>query len=372
VDIAPDVEIRRMSGEQSNTSMRIGEEAILKVYRRLQPGVHPEVEMGRFLTEVADYQNAPATLGSIELLGPDGVPTALAILHRFIRNQGDGWSFTLDYLIRYLQEIEVIPEDQREAEEQPHDLYRALAATLGRRVAELHQALAIETDDPAFKVEPASPQDFREWGDRIERQAAQARDALSQALTSGGLGDPVREMIEDLLGRWADLEAAIIRLVPKDLVIHKSRFHGDLHLGQVVVVREDFLILDFEGEPARSLEERRSKHSPMRDVAGMVRSLNYASWAALQEHSRTAPPPEPVVGNVHRWEVLAVENFLSAYRQGTVDCPTIPTNDEEFHQLLALFSLEKVLYEICYEAANRPDWLRIPVKGVLELIGPAE
>jgi maltose alpha-D-glucosyltransferase/alpha-amylase len=160
--------------------------------------------------------------------------------------------------------------------------------------------------------------------------------------------------------------------VPKDLIIHKSRFHGDLHLGQVVVVREDFLILDFEGEPARSLEERRSKHSPMRDVAGMVRSLNYASWAALQEHSRTAPSPEPVVGNVHRWEVLAVENFLSAYRHGTVGCPTIPTNDEEFHQLLALFSLEKVLYEICYEAANRPDWLRIPVKGMLELIEAAE
>jgi maltose alpha-D-glucosyltransferase/alpha-amylase len=371
VDITPDVEIRRMSGEQSNTSIRIGEEAILKMYRRLQSGVHPEVEMGRFLTDVAGYRNAPATLGSIEMIGPDGVPTGLAILHQFVRNQGDGWSFTLDYLIRYLQEIEVIPEDQREAEEQPHDLYRALAATLGRRVAELHQALATQTDDPGFKAEPASSDDFREWGDRIGKQALQARDALNRVLTAEHLSDAVRELVEDLLGRWADLEAAIGRLVPKDLVIHKSRFHGDLHLGQVVVVREDFLILDFEGEPARSIEERRTKHSPMRDVAGMIRSLNYAGWAALREHSRTAPPPEPVIGNVQHWEALALESFLAAYREGAAGCPTIPADDEEFGQLLALFSLEKALYEICYEASNRPDWLQIPMKGVLELIGPA-
>jgi maltose alpha-D-glucosyltransferase/alpha-amylase len=139
----------------------------------------------------------------------------------------------------------------------------------------------------------------------------------------------------------------------------------------VVVVREDFFILDFEGEPARPLEERRIKHSPMRDVAGMVRSLNYAGWSALLEHSRTAPPPEPVMGNVHHWEALAVENFLAAYREGTADCPTIPADDEEFDQLLALFSLEKALYEISYEAANRPDWLQIPVKGIIQLIGLA-
>jgi maltose alpha-D-glucosyltransferase/alpha-amylase len=374
VDLAPDPEIRRMGGEQSNTSVIIDEKAILKSYRRLQSGIHPEIEMGRFLTDVAGYENAPATLASIELIGADGVPMALGVMHQFVRNQGDGWSFTLDYLGRYLQDIEVLPEEEREreGEEQPHDLYRALAATLGRRVAELHQALAIETDDPAFKAEPASPDDFSGWGDRIGKQAVQARDALSRALTAVDLSDPVRELVQDLLSRWPDLESAITHLVPKDLVIHKSRFHGDLHLGQVVVVREDFLILDFEGEPARSLEERRIKHSPMRDVAGMMRSFNYAGWSALLEHSRTAPPPEPVVGNVHNWEALAVENFLAAYREGAAGCPTIPANDKEFGQLLALFSLEKALYEICYEAANRPDWLQIPLKGVLELIGSAE
>jgi maltose alpha-D-glucosyltransferase / alpha-amylase len=372
VEIAPDVEIRRMAGEQSNTSMRLGEEAILKVYRRLQSGVHPEIEMGRFLTDVAGYQNAPATLGSIELIGPDDVPTALAIVHRYVRNQGDGWSFTLDYLIRYLQETEVIPEDQREAEKQPHDLYRALAATLGRRVAELHQALAIETDDPAFQAEPASASDIHGWGERAGEQAVQARDALNRVLAAADLSEPIRERVQDLLRRWQDVEAAIMRVVPKDLVIHKSRFHGDLHLGQVVVVREDFLILDFEGEPARPLEERRIKHSPMRDVAGMIRSLNYAGWSALREHSRASPPSESVVGIVQQWEALATESFLAAYREGTAACPTIPSNEAEFGQLLALFSLEKALYEICYEASNRPDWLGTPVTGVLQLIGQAE
>ncbi|MGZ9189260.1 MAG: alpha-amylase, partial [Nitrospira sp.] len=285
---------------------------------------------------------------------------------------GDGWSFTLDYLRRYLQDIEVLPEEEREREEeeQPHDLYRALVATLGRRIAELHQALAIETDEPAFKVEPASPDDLREWGDRIGKQAEEARDALSRAQASDSLSDSVRELVQELLGRWSDLEVAITRLVPKDLVIHKSRFHGDLHLGQVVVVNEDFLVLDFEGEPARPLEERRRKHSPMRDVAGMVRSLNYAGWAALLDQGRASPPPEPVVRNLKQWEAIAVETFLAGYREGTAGCPTIPTGDEEFGQLLALFCLEKALYEICYEATNRLDWLRIPVRGVLELIEP--
>ncbi len=371
-NIAPDAEIRRMGGEQSNTSVRIGEEAIFKMYRRLQQGVHPEIEVGRFLTDVAGYPNAPATLGSIEMVGADGVSTALGIIHRFVRNQGDGWSFTLDYLSRFLQEIEVIPQEQREAEVQPHDLYRALAATLGQRVAELHQALAIETDDPTFKVEAAGADDFRAWGKRVHEQADQARDALSRSVAAQDLSEAVGELVHELLRRWKDVETAIKRLTPKDLAIQKSRFHGDLHLGQVVVVREDFLILDFEGEPARKLEERRSKHSPMRDVAGMVRSLNYAGWSALLEHSRAAPPPEPVVGNVKQWEALATQCFLAAYREHAAGCPTVPDNDDDFDQLLALFSLEKALYEICYEADNRPDWLRIPVRGVLQLIGAAE
>jgi maltose alpha-D-glucosyltransferase / alpha-amylase len=372
VEIAADVEIRRMGGEQSNTSMRIGEEAILKVYRRLQPGIHPEIEMGRFLTDIAGYQNAPATLGSIELTGADGAQTALAILHRFVRNQGDGWTFTLDYLSRYLQEVEVIPEEQRETEEQPHALYQALAVTLGQRVAELHQALAIETDDPAFQAEAATTDDIHGWGDSVREQAVQARDALGRVMAGEDLSEPVREQVQDLLRRWQDVEVAIGRLVPKDLAIRKSRFHGDLHLGQVVVVREDFLILDFEGEPARPLEERRRKHSPMRDVAGMMRSFNYAGWSALREHSRASPPSESVLMIVQQWEALATESFLAAYRQSAAGCPTIPADDADFQQLLALFSLEKALYEICYEASNRPDWLGIPVRGVLQLIGSAE
>ena len=370
--IGSDAEVRRMGGEQSNTSVSIGEDAIFKMYRRLQPGIHPEIEMGRFLTDIAGYEHAPATLGSIELIGADGVPTALGILHRFVRNQGDGWTFTLDYLDRYLQEVEVIPEQQRESEEHNHDLYRALVATLGQRVGQLHQALAIETDDPAFQAEPATAEDIEGWEKRVHEQAVQARDALGRIVAAENLGEPVRERVQDLLRRWQDLEATIRRLVPKDLEIRKSRFHGDLHLGQVVVVREDFLILDFEGEPARRLDERRSKHSPMRDVAGIVRSLNYAGWSAMRERAGIALPSEAMMADVQQWEALARESFLATYRQCTADCPTIPADETQFNQLLALFCLEKALYEICYEASNRPDWLEIPVRGVLQLIGAAD
>ncbi|TVR96454.1 MAG: maltose alpha-D-glucosyltransferase [Rhodospirillales bacterium] len=370
VDIPEDVLIDRLGGEQSNTSMRIGEQGILKVYRRIQPGVHPEIEMGRFLTDVAGYANAPATLASVELTAEDGTPTALAIMHAFLRNQGDGWEFTRDYLNRFLQDIEVIPDEQRVAEEEAqHALYRTLATTLGTRIGELHLALAVDTDDPAFRTEPADEHDFQAWGDLVREQADKAKKALERS-RAGTLPEPVLAQVEALLERWADVEAAIARLQPTDLDVHKSRFHGDLHLGQVVVVREDFYVLDFEGEPVRPLAERRAKHSPMRDVAGMIRSFDYAGWSVVLDRSLAAPVSEDLEQAVARWQAMADARFLDAYRATVAGCRTIPADDGDFQQLLDLFQLEKALYEVCYEAANRPDWLKIPLHGVLRLIEP--
>ncbi|TVR83709.1 MAG: maltose alpha-D-glucosyltransferase [Rhodospirillales bacterium] len=371
VEFPEDVGIDRLSGEQSNTSMRIGEQGILKVYRRIQPGVHPEIEMGRFLTDVAGYANAPATLASVELTGADGEPTALAIMHAFVRNQGDGWEFTRGYLDRFLRDIEVVPEEERAVDqESQHDLFRNLATTLGTRIGELHLALAVETDDPAFRTEPAGADDFLAWGDLVREQADKAKSALDRASASQNLPDAVQAPVDGLLARWSEIDAAISRLQPTALDVHKSRFHGDLHLGQVVVVREDFYVLDFEGEPVRPLSERRAKHSPMRDVAGMIRSFDYAGWSVLLDHALASPVTESLEQAVTTWQAMAEGSFITAYRETVAGCPTIPGDDDGFRQLLDLFQLEKALYEICYEAANRPDWLKIPVQGVLRLIEP--
>ncbi|MBK8906449.1 MAG: maltose alpha-D-glucosyltransferase [Rhodospirillales bacterium] len=373
VEIPADVAIDRMGGEQSNTSLKIGDVAILKGYRRLEAGSHPELEMGRFLTDVAGYANTPPLLGSVELFDADGTPTALAVLHGFVRNQGDGWSFTVDYLDRHISEIEVTPVGDEPAPEQPHALYHALAATLGTRIAELHAALALDVDDPAFRPEPASDEDLAQWGEQVRRQAAAAHQALTRAMAQDALTDDVREMVGSVLERWPAIDGMVEQSFGSaGEGLMKSRIHGDLHLGQVVVVREDFYVLDFEGEPAKAMEHRRTKQSPLRDVAGMVRSFDYAGWAARAERLPTQTRVEDVARAVEEWTLQATECFLGAYRTTAAGCATVPGDDAAFQRLLDVFTLEKALYEICYEADNRPDWLRIPVQGVARILASGD
>ncbi|MCW5700693.1 MAG: putative maltokinase, partial [Rhodospirillales bacterium] len=369
LEIPEDVVIERMGGEQSNTSLKIGQAAILKGYRRLEEGIHPELELGRFLTDVAGYANTPPLLGSIELVTSEGTRTALAVLHGFVRNQGDGWTFTTDYLDRYMSEVEVTPVGEEEETEEPHGLYRALARTLGERIAELHKAFALDVDDPAFRPEQATDEDLAAWGDQVRKQAALARDALTKAMAGDALTEDLRETVELIFDRWMLIDRVIERSISKQKAIMKSRIHGDLHLGQVVVVREDFFVLDFEGEPVKSMEQRRAKQSPLRDVAGIVRSFNYAAWAALWDRLPSQSRSEDLTKAVHNWETLATQSFISAYRDTAADCVTVPADLRRFKRLLDLFTLEKALYEICYEAANRPDWLRIPLQGVNRILG---
>ncbi len=367
-DVAADLDIERMGGEQSNTSMRIGDSLILKVYRRLQPGIHPEVEMGRYLTEQANYRNTPALLGSVELVDAGGEPTALAVLHRFVRNQGDGWSFTLDYLDRLLSRLEVMAPDQSDDEDETgHGFYAVLAETLGQRIGEMHRAFACEGDDEAFSMEAAGPDDLASWGERVRAQAVAARRALEAAEAGGHLVGDLVASVASLLADWPHVDRAIDRLVPTGLTINMSRIHGDLHLGQVVVVREDFYVLDFEGEPAKPMTERRIKQCPVRDVAGVLRSFDYAAAVAVLGRRLPDARAEAIHDCVGSWKAVATESFLAGYRAAVGDCPTVPADPAAFERLLDLFTLEKALYEICYEAANRPDWLHVPVGGVVGL-----
>ncbi|WP_207460305.1 maltose alpha-D-glucosyltransferase [Azospirillum sp. SYSU D00513] len=370
--VLPDApEVRRMGVEQSNTSVLVGDLAVVKVLRRLTQGIHPELEVGRFLTEVAGFANTPPLLGAVEHVGADGGATVLAVAHGFVRNQGDGWSTTVEELERTLDEIRLgvdLPQEEGEMIDR-FAIHMQMVATLGQRTAELHCALATKSGDPAFEPETATADDLRAWGERARKQAEAAFAVLPGALdrVPAALRPDVEELIarrEEVMERLAGFESLSVPVV-------KTRIHGDYHLGQVLRAQNDWYIIDFEGEPSKSLEERRAKQSPLRDVAGMLRSFNYAAWAAvfhLDERGGEVGNGGRVLDAARDWEKRSLTAFFDAYRAGIGACASWPRDEAAAQRLLSLFLMEKALYEIGYEAANRPGWLGIPVKGVLGLL----
>ncbi len=368
IQFDPELEAGRLGKEQSNTSMRIGDDMILKVYRRLEPGIHPEVEIGRYLTDVAGFGNVPPVYGHAEIETADGETFAVAILQGFVRNQGDGWDYFVEYLDRFLEEAELKPaEALAEEDSERHAYFEALVRTLGQRVAELHKAFALPSEDPAFAPEPIAAADLAEWREQIIQQAKSARKALKKAHKTVPAERATE--IEALLEGWKDLKGRITTLLHGPIEAIKTRYHGDLHLGQVVVVKDDFCLLDFEGEPARSLELRRSKHSALRDVAGMLRSFNYAAWSALFKRASLRPESlENLIPWAVDWEARTARAFMAGYDETLGDSAVAPADPLIRNRVIEVFVLEKALYEICYEAANRPDWLRIPLQGIMRVM----
>ena len=364
-------EVRALGVEQSNTSIIIGDQIVAKGYRRLQRGVHLEVEVARFLTETAGYANTPPLLGSIEHVAADGTATALCILQGFVRNQGDGWKYTLRHLSSLLERA--LADDPGDGEGLPDmsHVYDLLIETLGARTGELHQAFGLTTGDAAFDPEPIGPEDLAGWTTDVASQVQDALAALERSLR--GLSDDVRDVAETVLEERGALLDLVKTSVPDRMEAAKSRFHGDFHLGQVLVVMDDWMIIDFEGEPLRPLAERRAKHSPLRDVAGMLRSFNYAGWAAL--FAATEDRPEhldrlrPVV---EAWERNTAQLFLSGYDRAVAGCPSQPANPNDARALLDLFLIEKAAYESRYELANRPSWVRIPLLGLHRIVAERE
>ena len=371
ISLPEQVEIKRSAVEQSNSSTMIGNRAVFKAYRKLAPGVQPEIEIGRFLVEEAGFANTPPLLGAIERVDAGGETTALAAAFGFVRNQGDGWVYTIEYLHRTLDELRLRPPAEHEEQDVPpadrFGLYLAQAQILGQRTAELHRALATPTKDPAFAAEPLGKADLKAWQKAVRGQADAAFKALRQALPRLDAAD--RERVQALLDNRNACLGRIDALTRDVVAAAKTRVHGDYHLGQVLVVQNDFYILDFEGEPARPLAERRAKSSPLKDVAGMLRSFDYAAFAAATGFAGLDPgTAETVRALAESWRAASAQAFLDAYRETIGDCPSYPQDPAEASRLLDLFLLEKALYEICYEAANRPHWVRIPLKGVTSLL----
>ena len=363
--------LRRAGVEQSNSSVFFEDYGMLKIYRRLQPGPHPEIEMSRFLVERAGFANTPPLLAFMELdLDGKGSPEthALGVLFGFIRNQGDGWAQALDYLTRYLDDALVSSGTRPSELPDPDIFFLHLARQLGLRTAEMHRALAEKgCDDPDFAPEPITGADVDEWRRTLEASAADMLAKLERERAK--LPTSTQELVERVIALRENLFHQIRTLIPDDVEAQKTRYHGDLHLGQVLVAKNDFFIIDFEGEPARPLAERRRKSSPLRDVAGMIRSFDYASFTAVRQLAEARPAAEPRMAQLaEAWRQRAVDGFRAAYRKSMRGCGSYPVHKNHARTMLAFFALEKAIYEVSYELANRPGWVDIPLRGVLGIL----
>jgi maltose alpha-D-glucosyltransferase/alpha-amylase len=370
-----ELSVRRAEVEQTNSSVILGERLILKAYRRLQKGTNPDLEIGRYLTEEARFENTPPLAGAIEYEGPGGETITLGLLQGFVENQGDGWSYVLNYLGRYLEDrlmTSWTPENEvetgREEREAEEAFFADLMRTLGVRTGELHAAFAAPTDDEAFAPEPAPPEEVAGWAEGILAELRRTFEMLRRR--RGKVPEEALPDVDRLLALRKELTRRIKDVSKGGFGVVKTRHHGDYHLGQVLVAANDFQIIDFEGEPARPLAERRRKHSPLRDVAGMLRSFDYAARSALMAlGAERAEQLEILEPWVRLWEEQTRQAFLGGYAEGARGAASYPENEEHAKALIELFTLEKALYEIRYELDNRPDWVGIPIRGILDLLG---
>ena len=353
LDLPDEPELEWLAAEQSNSTVVIQNKAVLKLLRKLETGIHPEAEMTRVLTE-RGFRNAPQLLGEVCQIDADGATRTLMVMQSYVFSQGDAWSWTLDYLDRVADDLAMAQDEDREPAFAGYDTF---IRAFGRRLGEMHAVLAQPSDDPAFAPETADAETVRGWTESVQGQLDRALRGIE---AHGHWSDPEERAAAARLLKDRDaLMAAIARLAAAGEGSLRTRVHGDLHLGQVLVTGSDATIIDFEGEPARSLAERRAKSSPMKDVAGVLRSIDYAAAVARRTHQA-----EPKAA-LHRSDALlrrfrhtAAEAFLAGYAKakGAGRGP-----------LLDLFLVEKAAYEVCYEASSRPDWIGVPLMGLAAL-----
>ncbi|WP_337270748.1 maltose alpha-D-glucosyltransferase [Oryzifoliimicrobium ureilyticus] len=365
LELTDDLSIHWLSAEQSNSSLIVGDQAMIKLIRHVFVGTHPEVEMTRFLTK-AGYDHTAPLLGEVALTDGDGRRSTLIIVQGAIRNQGDAWNWMLSNLRRVADEIVLTDAPTETADEQFQPLLHFISM-VGQRLGELHVVLARPTDDEAFAP-------LRARDEHVETIRNSATGEIAYAFSKlPDLGDDIEPATRELANSLLERKDAILRLAAersdkaKDALL--TRTHGDFHLGQILVTESDAVIIDFEGEPARNLEERRSKTSPLRDAAGLLRSLAYlTATAQLDNDAITEHHDERRREVIRRFAEQAEETFLSAYTEALNASPDLPHSKEDIQDLLDIFLLEKAAYEIAYEARNRPKWLPIPLAGLNAIV----
>jgi maltose alpha-D-glucosyltransferase / alpha-amylase len=375
-----------MRAEQSNSSVVYEKRLVLKIFRRLEQGLNPDLEIGAFLTAKTSFRNVPPLAGYLEYLSETGARTALGILQGYIANEGDAWQFTLKALAEYYGEAQ--RSGSLGASEVPHSpllslcgqtlpdkarqrigYYLDSAALLGRRTAELHLALASDQKDPDFAPQAFSEAELRALANSAVQLLTANFDLLGRLKHK--MPDHSREDAESALRLEERARGRLQLLAGRRISAMVTRIHGDYHLGQVLFTGSDFVIIDFEGEPARPLAERRKKRSPLQDVAGMLRSFHYAAYAPLLHDNGEKLPHETLqdLGNwAQYWQRWVSATFLKKYLEVSGNSNFIPKDGEELALLLDLYLLDKAVYELGYELNNRPSWVRIPLDGLSQLL----
>lgn len=385
------LEARPLQGEQSNSSIMFGTRAMLKLFRRIERGPNPEYELSSFLTERYSFPNTPRLLGSLDYRVKGSQPATLGVLLEYVPNEGDAARFTIDHLGNFFELVLTQSDNEYPPVEEKSFLnlldveppimvretigaYLESARMIGRRTAEMHLMFAGEKNDPAFAPEA--------FGELYQRSLSHGMLAtLNQVFES------LRTSLPILKGNSANLAARALQSESRIEEVYRNlreeriqalriRGHGDYHLGQVLCKGNDFVIIDFEGEPMRSIGERRIKRSPLKDVAGMLRSFHYAWELAAKKLTRpTLPPGKEGANRVrawgHFWQKWASASFLSEYMHYAAPGNMLPTDPVELKTLLEALLLERAIYEIAYEVNTRTDWLDIPLHGVLDLMEQA-
>ncbi len=379
-----------MKGEQSNSSVVYAKRLVLKLFRRLEEGLNPDLEIGSFLTEKTEFRNVPILAGHLEYFGNDGKQITLGILQSYVPNHGDAWQYTLKALAAYYEHaqsgggirLEKLPHaptlaladwDVPSDAKQGIGSYLESARLLGVRTAQLHIALSATQDQPAFAPEPFTGAHQRELVKSTLDLIARTFQSLRQQRE--GLPQGVREEASKVLKLEERLRQRVSLLEGFKISAMRTRIHGDYHLGQVLFTGDDFVIIDFEGEPARPLRERRSKNSPLQDVAGMLRSFHYAAYAPLLAEISGREVTQERLNSLdfraQYWQTWVSATFLKAYLRTSGSASSPPQSREELAVLLDAYVITKAVYELGYELNNRPHWLWIPLQGISNLLDAA-
>ncbi|MDQ6765915.1 MAG: putative maltokinase, partial [Verrucomicrobiota bacterium] len=363
-----------LTAEQSNSSMLFENKFFLKLYRKLEDGVNPDVEVTSFLTERRNFPHVPAFAGALEYRRAKGEPTVVCLLQRAAPNEGDAWALTLDAVGRYYERVLGRKADLQDTTiptagllaEIIGGIYPQKARLLGQRTAELHIALASDPDERAFAPEPFNALSQRSVFQSMRASLRRNFALLQKKLPS--LPEAFRSEAEEILASEDRILAQEQRILDQSGAAMKIRIHGDYHLGQALYTGKDFVILDFEGEPARALSERKLKRSALRDVAGMMRSFQYAAYSALWQPAMRGEDVPFLERWADTWYRQMSSVFLQSYLTAAAGALFVPKDGEDLQVLLEAYLLDKAVYEIGYELNNRPDWVVIPIRGIKDIL----
>ncbi|MFP4315327.1 MAG: maltose alpha-D-glucosyltransferase [Desulfovibrionales bacterium] len=381
------LEPRVLRAEQSNTSILYGGRLILKLYRRTEEGIHPDAEIIRYLTEKAGYTHIPPFAGSLEFRKAGREPMLMSLMQEFIPNQGDAWTYSLDAVGRYFDRVLTKRGEIPEAPKPPETILEAayteppevmtelvsgfffeMTELLGRRTAELHLALASGRTVKGFKPEAFSLLYQRSVYQTMQNLARREMRLLKRVLPT--LPEHIQQEAATVLDLEKDIFRVMRSILGSKIDVVKTRIHGDFHLGQVLYTGKDFVLFDFEGEPARALSERRLKRSPIRDVAGMLRSIHYVAYTSLLKHVTVRTED---IHYLDPWADLWYHHiggsFLKGYLRTAEGASFLPQDSEKLEKMLFPYMLEKAVYELGYELNNRPEWVIIPIRGIKHLCG---